>query len=54
MSDNGNSRTTVDPTPPEEVEPMRLTTTRLVRWATVLGVGILTVLVLWQDPSYAA
>ena len=26
---------------------------RLIRWAAVVGVGIVTVLACWQDPSYA-
>ena len=33
--------------------PARFTARRLVRWAVVLTVGILTVLAIWQEPLYA-
>jgi len=47
-------RTDVKPEPVvEEDEPARFNRRRLVRWITVLTLGILAVLALWQDPLYA-
>jgi hypothetical protein len=42
-------------TPPEadEDEPARFNTRRLVRWVTILVVGILAVLAFWQEPLHA-
>lgn len=37
----------------EEDEPARFTGRRVVRWVTILTLGILAVLALWQDPLYA-
>jgi len=37
---------------PEE-GPARFNRRRLVRWVTILTIGILVVLALWQDPLYA-
>ncbi len=45
-------RTTDEAVDPEEA-PVFLTRKRLIRWATVVGVGIVAVLACWQDPSYA-
>jgi hypothetical protein len=33
--------------------PARFNRRRLVRWVTILTIGILVVLALWQDPLYA-
>jgi hypothetical protein len=47
-------RTDVRPGPAvEEDEPSRFTRRRLVRWVTILTLGILAVLALWQEPLYA-
>jgi hypothetical protein len=43
---------TDEPTDPEEA-PAFLTRRRLIRWAAVVGIGIVAVLACWQDPSYA-
>ena len=43
-------------TPPEvgEEEPApRITARRVVRWVTILTVGILAVLAFWQEPLHA-
>ncbi|HET9518410.1 MAG TPA: hypothetical protein VFO77_11840 [Actinoplanes sp.] len=37
----------------EPDEPARFNVRRMVRWVTVLAVGILAVLAFWQDPLYA-
>jgi hypothetical protein len=37
----------------EPDEPARISVRRMVRWVTVLAVGILAVLAIWQDPLYA-
>jgi len=37
---------------PEE-GPARFNRRRLVRWVTILTIGILVVLALWQEPLYA-
>ena len=37
---------------PDE-RPARFNRRRLVLWVTVLTIGILVVLALWQDPLYA-
>ncbi|MDP9818698.1 hypothetical protein [Spirilliplanes yamanashiensis] len=37
---------------PDDEAPF-LTPRRLIRWAAVVGVGIVAVLACWQDPSYA-
>ena len=37
---------------PEE-GPARITTRRLVRWITILTIGIVVVLAVWQEPLYA-
>jgi len=37
---------------PEE-GPARFNGRRLARWVTILIIGILAVLALWQDPLYA-
>jgi hypothetical protein len=34
-------------------EPARFTARRVVRWVTILTVGILAVLAIWQEPLYA-
>jgi hypothetical protein len=39
-------------TEPDE-QPARISLRRVVRWVTVLAVGILAVLAVWQDPLYA-
>ena len=47
-------RTDVRPEPDvEEDEPARFNRRRMVRWVTVLTLGIVAVLALWQDPTYA-
>ena len=47
-------RTDVKPEPvAEEDEPARFNRRRVIRWVTVLTLGILAVLALWQDPLYA-
>ena len=38
---------------PEEEYPARFSRRRVVRWITVLTIGIVLVLALWQDPLYA-
>ena len=37
----------------EEDEPDRLTGRRVARWVTVLAIGVLAVLALWQEPLHA-
>lgn len=37
---------------PDDV-PARISVRRVMRWVTVLTVGILAVLAVWQDPLYA-
>lgn len=37
----------------EEDEPARFNGRRVVRWVTILTVGILAVLALWQEPLHA-
>ncbi len=44
---------TTDEAVDTEEEPVFLTPKRLIRWAAVVGVGIVAVLACWQDPSYA-
>ena len=39
-------------TEPEE-GPARFNKRRLVRWITVLTIGIVVVLAIWQEPLYA-
>ncbi|WP_250008916.1 hypothetical protein [Actinoplanes sp. M2I2] len=39
-------------TEPEE-GPARFNRRRLVRWVSVLTIGIVVVLAIWQDPLYA-
>ncbi len=39
-------------TEPDDV-PARISVRRVVRWVTVLSVGIVAVLAVWQDPLYA-
>jgi len=36
-----------------EDEPARFTGRRVIRWVTILTLGILAVLAIWQDPLYA-
>jgi hypothetical protein len=38
---------------PEEEGPARFSRRRLVRWFTVLTVGIVLVIAIWQEPLYA-
>jgi hypothetical protein len=46
-----------DVTAPRETEaeepPARFNRRRLIRWTMILALGILAVLVIWQDPLYA-
>lgn len=37
---------------PDE-DPARFTRRRVLRWVTILTIGILVVLAVWQDPLYA-
>jgi len=37
----------------EEDEPARFNRRRVVRWVTILTIGVLAVLAIWQDPLYA-
>ena len=37
----------------EEDEPARFNGRRVVRWVTILTLGILAVLAIWQEPLYA-
>jgi hypothetical protein len=37
---------------PDE-DPSRFNRRRVVRWVTILTIGILVVLAVWQDPLYA-
>ena len=47
-------RTDVRPEPAaEEDEPARFPGRRVVRWVTILTLGILAVLALWQEPLSA-
>ncbi len=47
-------RTDVRPQPAvEEDEPARINGRRLLRWVTILTVGILAVLAVWQEPLHA-
>ena len=36
-----------------EDEPARFNKRRMVRWVTILTLGIVSVLAIWQDPLYA-
>ena len=38
----------------EEDEPARINGRRVARWITVLALGILLVLALWQEPLHAS
>jgi hypothetical protein len=42
-------------TKPVEAEehPARFTTRRLARWISILTIGIILVLAIWQEPLYA-
>jgi hypothetical protein len=48
-------KTDVTPSPVvgEDEPARRLTGRRVARWATILILGILAVLALWQEPLYA-
>jgi hypothetical protein len=37
----------------EEDEPARFNGRRVIRWVTILTLGIVAVLAIWQDPLYA-
>ena len=52
MSDQTDLKVHPDIEFEEEPRPL-ISGRRLVRWITVLAVGILAVLALWQDPLYA-
>ncbi|MCA2214735.1 hypothetical protein [Jidongwangia harbinensis] len=43
----------MEPPQVDEDEPQRFSTRRLVRWVTILFLGILAVLALWQEPLHA-
>ena len=48
-------KTDVRPEPAvEEDEPARFNGRRMARWVTILALGILLVLALWQEPLHAS
>jgi hypothetical protein len=38
---------------PDDDSPAFLNRRRMIRWAAIIGFGILAVLVIWQDPVWA-
>ena len=47
-------KTDVKPEPAvEEDEPARINGRRVARWITILALGILLVLAIWQEPVHA-
>jgi hypothetical protein len=47
-----NTEVTAEPEVGDD-EPARFPVRRVVRWVTILTVGILAVLAIWQEPLYA-